>query len=454
MKGSAMAAATDRQIETGDYCVPGLRRGACPTLAAPMPTGDGLLVRLRPAGGALTVGQMRALAVSAAAHGNGILEITARGNLQVRGLRAESVEALAADIDAAGIIVPANPAIELSPLHGLDPAEVADPSAFEQMLRERLHEKLASPLLAPKLAILVDGRGHFCLDEMSADIRMVAVDDARWMVAIAGTAKTAHPLFCGDAGEAVAAVGRILDLLIAIGKHSRARELDDQALAAAFVQPLGPLSLSVSATPQPGTVMLSGQHAALGLRPQFGQMQSSELIAFLANLDASAEIRLAPDRQFLITGLSRAEAERLTMIAGGHGLSADPQDPAANIAACAGAGFCMSGFYETRRLAARIIEHAPELLDGSLTVHLSGCAKGCAHPSPALALVGSADGYGFSLDGKAGDAPDATIAGGGIESAIEKLAQLAGPQRQAGESAAACLKRFGAATIAKALRRD
>jgi len=454
MKGSAMAAATDRQSETRDHCTPGLRRGACPTLAEPMPTGDGLLVRLRPVGGALPVPQLRALALSAAANGNGILEITARGNLQVRGLRAESVEALAGDIDAAGIIVPANPAIELSPLHGLDPTELSDPAAFEHMLRERLSDKLASPLLAPKLAILIDGCGHFSLDHLSADIRIVALDGERRSVAIAGTAKTARPLFCGDAAEAVAAVGRILDLLISAGKHSRARDLDQQALQASFPQPVAPAILPVAVKPQPGILILSEQRAALGLRPQFGQMQSSDLIAFLANLDDRVEIRLAPDRQFLLTGLAPDEAEQLKAIAGRHGLSTDPEDPSANIAACAGAGFCMSGFYETRRLAARIIEHAPGLLDGSLTVHLSGCAKGCAHPSPALTLVGSADGYGFSLDGKAGDAPDATIAGGGIESAIEKLAQLAGPQRQAGETAAACLKRLGAETIAKALRQD
>ena len=45
-------------------------RGACPALAAPMSTGDGLLVRLRPAGGALTLPQFRALARAAAAHGH------------------------------------------------------------------------------------------------------------------------------------------------------------------------------------------------------------------------------------------------------------------------------------------------------------------------------------------------------------------------------------------------
>ncbi len=100
--------AGERQIDMEERTVApsGLRRGACPTLAAPMVTGDGLLVRLRPAGGALSLAQFKALAASAAANGNGLLEITARGNLQIRGLWTESVEQLAADIDAAGIIVP------------------------------------------------------------------------------------------------------------------------------------------------------------------------------------------------------------------------------------------------------------------------------------------------------------------------------------------------------------
>lgn len=128
------------------------RRGACPALAAPMPTGDGLLVRLRPTGGALTLSQFASLARSAAAHGNGILEITARGNLQIRGLRAETVGQLAADIDAAGIIIPDGPAIETSPLHGIDPEEISDAAVMEMALRSTLHDLLASPRLAPKLA--------------------------------------------------------------------------------------------------------------------------------------------------------------------------------------------------------------------------------------------------------------------------------------------------------------
>ena len=51
-----------------------LRRGACPSIAAPMQTGDGLLVRLRPVAPALSAGDLLALADLARAHGNGLIE--------------------------------------------------------------------------------------------------------------------------------------------------------------------------------------------------------------------------------------------------------------------------------------------------------------------------------------------------------------------------------------------
>jgi precorrin-3B synthase len=58
------------------------------------------------------------------------------------------------------------------------------------------------------------------------------------------------------------------------------------------------------------------------------------------------------------------------------------------------------------------------------------------------------------LDGVASDIPDAQIAGGDIDSAIEKLARLIKNERQAGESAAACLRRIGKHDAIKALRQE
>ena len=70
------------------------RRGACPSLDQPMVTGDGLLVRLTLATRALSPAQWTALTTAAATHGNGRMEISRRGNLQLRGLTADRMAGL------------------------------------------------------------------------------------------------------------------------------------------------------------------------------------------------------------------------------------------------------------------------------------------------------------------------------------------------------------------------
>jgi precorrin-3B synthase len=316
---------------------------------------------------------------------------------------------------------------------------------------------MASPLLAPKLAIVVDGRGRFDLDHLTADIRAVAVGDGQWRVAIDAETKSVWPIHVGSADTAISAIGILLDLLIAGGRHCRMRDVPPAGLRAAFLQ-AGNLDRPKDAgiKPGPGILTLSGGRTVLGLRPRFGQMMAAAALAFIAEAEACgvSEFRLAPDRTFFVVELRDHDAEALRSVAQRYDLSADAHDPAARIAACAGAGACASGFYQTKALAERMLAGAPDLFNGSLDIHFSGCSKGCAHPRPALTIVGAAECYGIVLDGRADEAADITIAGGGIDFAIEKLAQLAGTQRQAGESVAGCLQRLGAATIAEALRQE
>ncbi len=73
-----------------------LPRGLCPTLAEPMQTGDGLLVRLNPVASGFSPKTLIGLCEAALGHGNGIVEVTARGNLQIRGLTARSARELVA----------------------------------------------------------------------------------------------------------------------------------------------------------------------------------------------------------------------------------------------------------------------------------------------------------------------------------------------------------------------
>src|SRR5215211_4260541 len=138
--------------------VPPVRRGWCPGVLNPMPTGDGLLVRLHPSGGALTAAQARAVAAAARACGNGFLDVTGRGNLQIRGVREERHTALVERLGAVGLVEPigAGP-IRLtlvSPLAGLDPTDLIDARA----LAERIEvEACAVQGLPAKTCVAVDG---------------------------------------------------------------------------------------------------------------------------------------------------------------------------------------------------------------------------------------------------------------------------------------------------------
>src|SRR5271168_5124782 len=94
------------------------RRGACPGLSAPMPTGDGLLVRLLPAG-IMSLAAFGGLCKAAHTYGNGIIEITSRGSIQLRGLSETTAPLLAAAVAALDIAADDGVPIHCDPLSGL-----------------------------------------------------------------------------------------------------------------------------------------------------------------------------------------------------------------------------------------------------------------------------------------------------------------------------------------------
>ena len=83
-----------------------MRRGWCPTVHEPMPSGDGLLIRVKPFGGRLSSAMLRTLADVAAGCGNGAIELTVRGNIQLRGLSAATAVRAAQVLVAAGLADP------------------------------------------------------------------------------------------------------------------------------------------------------------------------------------------------------------------------------------------------------------------------------------------------------------------------------------------------------------
>ena len=141
------------------------RRGWCPGVRRPMETGDGLLVRLHPFAGRLTADQARLIAEAAREFGNGHLDITARGNLQIRGVSDETYPGLLALLEREGLAEPEgegpNRLTIVSPLAGLDRIDRVDALALAQAIEDRAGHLDGLPA---KFFVAVDGGGSMPLD--------------------------------------------------------------------------------------------------------------------------------------------------------------------------------------------------------------------------------------------------------------------------------------------------
>ncbi|HMR33134.1 MAG TPA: hypothetical protein PKA13_18410 [Geminicoccaceae bacterium] len=387
-----------------------MRRGACPSLAVPMATGDGLLVRLNPVDRQLSAPALAGLAHAASELSNGIVEITARGSLQLRGFTEAGVAALAGLVARLDIELTTGVAVETGALAGLDPAEIADPRPLAAALRGAIARSGRG--FAPKASVVVDGGGVLRLDHLACDVRLEATEGGQW--------------------------------------SCRGRPVEDPA---AFV--LDGLAAScgrTAATTRPpaepiGVHRLRDGRFAVGVGLPFGQAPAESLEALACS--PAVAFRLSPGRALLAVGLDAAGLPAWTGAARARGLVTDPADPRRAVAACPGCPACGSGEIPARAMAEVIAARAAPLLDGSLVLHVSGCGKACAHPRQALLTLTGVDGAcDLALDGVA----LARLRPAAAMDALARLADLVSGQRSTGETAAGCLGRLGGRRLGRLLR--
>jgi len=421
------------------------RRGACPGLSAPMPTGDGLLVRLIPIG-TIALSAFAALCSAARTHGNGVMEITSRGSIQLRGLNAASAPRFAADIAALGIAAQDGLPILCNPLAGLDADEILDAGAFAVDLRRTLARGLRAARLAPKVSVVIDGGGALGLDAITADVRLSAekmaekIDgDTGLRVGVGGDAESAAQLGIVAAEHGVEAATRLLDVLAQRGCDARARDILASEGIAEFREAIGDLLITSARRRTSGNPQLDsrlrgnerniaiGPHRlrdgslACGIGLAFGHADATSLERMIdaAQAAGASGARAAPGRVLMIIGVAPETPGAFAAIAEQNGFIVRADDPRRRVVACAGAPVCASAQIAARAIAPHIAEIAAPHIDGALTIHISGCTKGCAHAAPAaLTVVGTPEGCALIANGSARDASFALVAANDLPGAI------------------------------------
>lgn len=355
-------------------------KGWCPGALRPMESGDGLVVRVRVPGGRLTQAQAAGVAALAAACGSGWLDLSARANLQLRGVTEASHPRVLEGLEALGLLDATREA-EARRNILVTPFADAQADAIAAGLARALVE--AAPALPGKFGFAVDTGPAPVLAEASADVRIERHAGGLLLRADGMTRGRGV-----SAGEAAAEAVRLAEWFLAAGGAPGGRGRM-RALIARGVRPPGhdlSAPAAAEAAPQPG---LMPEGALVGAA--FGQIEAAQLAA----LAVLGPLRLTPWRMLLIEGL--AAMPELP------GLITSPGDPLLAASACTGAPGCPQALGPTRALARALAGQVPGL-------HVSGCGKGCAHPGAArVTLVAAGAGrYDLIRDGRAGDPPHLT----------------------------------------------
>ena len=350
-------------------------KGWCPGALRPMQSGDGLVVRVRPFGGRLDAAQVSGLAHLAERHGNGLIDVTSRANLQIRGVSESSHRLL---LDGLAQLALLDPDADTESRRNILVTPFWRVGDETQALAAELEEALENSMLAlpTKFGFAIDDGSSRVLAGDSADVR-IERDRAGALLVRADGARLGRLV---ARGEAVATVLALADWFVSSGGARGGRGRMAAHLAAGAELPE-----ALRGETEPAPVMAA---ARPGLYPQgamvgvaFGQMPHGTLNQFAG---CGHALRMTPWRMVL--------SEDKRTMPSAAGLITEAYDPALRVIACSGAPRCREAHADTRALAAAL---APNI-GAAARLHVSGCAKGCAH-SGAAAITLIATGAGFDL---------------------------------------------------------
>lgn len=374
-------------------------QGWCPGALRPMMSGDGLVVRVRPRNNSLTAAQAIGLADAAVRFGNGEMSLSNRANINIRGVAPEVHPDLVADLVTLGLVDPdaeteARRNILVNPVrpHSHDDPEPGPNVQVADALAAALAAADA-PRLPGKFGFVVDlGRGLRHLAHDVGDIRIESAETGSDAVILRADGMPTGRLVTADTA-ALRAIEMACWFIASggVGADGRGRMRDHIARGAR--PPAGLAGDVVPARPAmpPGPGSCAG---GMLVAFAFGQVRAEKL-AVLA--EAAGSLRITPWRMIHVASDDKVRR----WLAADRDFITACDDARLRVVACTGAPGCPQAQAATRLFAREI---APMVPVGTL-VHISGCAKGCAHPGKAnFALTADPEGFHGARNATAAEA--------------------------------------------------
>lgn len=357
---------------------------------------DGQLARIRLPGGRLDGQRMLAIA-SLAESGNGLIDVTSRANLQIRGLPAGAESVLRLGLEGAGLLPSARHDrvrnILASPVAGRHPHSVI---AIDEIVCSLDDGLCARPELSE-----LGGRFLFCIDDGSglgvdpaADVVLTAERSGRVSLALAGAATSMRVDASRAAEIALDAAGAFLE--VRARDASPAWRISDVADGAARVA--GRIGATVTgartavrpAELAPGPLeQRDGRIAITALAP-LGRLDVASLRA-LADLALAerTEVRLSRSRTVTIVDIGANDWRDVAAEMQRAGLDLSLRSGWVGLSACAGIGRCPKARIDVRQAVAR---RAAVRGPSSAPEHWSACERRCGERADqAVAVVADSD---------------------------------------------------------------
>jgi precorrin-3B synthase len=359
---------------------------ACPGALQVHQAADGALARVRLPGGMITAAQLETLAKAALEFGSPAMELTSRGNVQLRAITDPA--ALADVVAAAGLLPSATHErvrnVVASPLSGRR-GGLGD---VRRMVAELDDAIQARPALAE-----LPGRFWFSVDDGSADVSGLDADAGALLL----DAQSAALLVAGvDTGVRMAADDVVETLLVVADNFLFVR---GTAWRAAELPDISPLLSGLTATAEPGAtwppvtrppvgwIKQDDGRVTLGAAVPLGVLQA-RVAQFLAAIEAPLVV--TPWRSVFVCDLDEGVADSALRVLAPMGLIFDEHSPWLDVSACTGSPGCAHSCADVRGDAAAAAEADDDV---GVHRHFVGCDRACGSPSVGQVLVATPDGY-------------------------------------------------------------
>ena len=360
---------------------------ACPGALQTHRAADGQLARIRLPGGMITPAQLDALALAATDFGSSALELTSRGNVQIRGLRDTGV--VAERLSDAGLL----PSITHERVRNIVASPLSGRSGGLSDVRELVLALDSAVQRDPRLSLL-PGRFLFGLDDgrgdisgIGADAGIHALDESTVALLLAGR-DTGVRLKVAEVVTTLVSVARRFTELR--GECWRVAELKDPLPVLGTMTPTASSGGTWPASTRPpvGWINQTDGHVTLGAAVPLGVLDA-ESAHYLATV--GAPMAITPWRSVLLFDLDEGTADIALRVLAPRGLVFDQSSPWLSLSACTGSPGCERSAADVRADAAAAVDDAASL--SGTHRHFVGCERVCGSPSHGEVMVATGDGY-------------------------------------------------------------